>query len=174
MARTASHKWKIFLRWRDSRINSFSGNWYSFAPARVRTTRCSPSSNSSATTISAISALISLARSAEIAQRRQSRSVAERRAGRCRPALRVMPYRHLCGHESGGARRRPAGGISGEGAARLQIKRSIRRRHGGDGGSRLPLERGRNHRVVALSRPPQAGFTLKKRALRARLSVTWA
>ena len=55
---------------------------------------------------------------------RQSGSVEEGRAGRRRPPLRLMPYRQLCRHQGGRPRRRPARGISGQGAARLQIRRA--------------------------------------------------
>ena len=44
--------------------------------------------------------------------RRQSRSIQERRAGRRGTALRVMPYRFICGNQSRGPPRRPARGIS--------------------------------------------------------------
>ena len=41
----------------------------------------------------------------------------EGQAGRCRTALRVMPYRQLRRHQGGGARRGSARGISDQGAA---------------------------------------------------------
>ena len=49
------------------------------------------------------------------------------------------------------ARRRPARGISGQGAARLQIGRTGRRRRGGDGGCRIPLseEEIRRSRIIS-------------------------
>ena len=84
--------------------------------------------------------------------RRRSGSVQEGRAGRRRAALRVMPHRQLRRHQGGRPRRRPARGISAQGAARLQVRRAIRRRHGGDGGCRLSPERRRNRSAGALSR----------------------
>jgi DNA-binding transcriptional LysR family regulator len=48
-------------------------------------------------------------------------------------------------------RRRPARGLPGQGATRLQVKRASRRRRGRDGGCRLFPERGGNHRTGALS-----------------------
>ena len=47
---------------------------------------------------------------------------------------------------------RPAPGLSVEGAARLQIRRAIRRRHGGDGECRVFPQRRRNRSAGALSR----------------------
>ena len=58
-ATTAFRKWRTFPRSRASPISSFSGSWFSFAPARARTSRCSRSSSRSTMTISAISAPIS-------------------------------------------------------------------------------------------------------------------
>src|SRR6185295_9031640 len=52
----------------------------------------------------------------------------------------------------GRPRRRPARGISREGAAGLQIGRPGRRGHGGDGRYRLPSQRGRDRGARALSR----------------------
>ena len=74
------------------------------------------------------------------------------RAGRRRTALRLVPHRYLRRHQGGGPHRRPARGISGQGAARLQVRRAIRRRHGGDGRRRLSPQRRRDHRAGALSR----------------------
>ena len=68
------------------------------------------------------------------------------------PALRVMPHRQLRRNQGRRAPRRPARGISGQGAARLQIGRAVRRRRGGDGRCRLSPERRGNHRARALSR----------------------
>ena len=82
--------------------------------------------------------------------RRQSRSIPQRRRGRRGPALRVMPYRHVCGHKGGCPPRRPARGLPAQGAARLQVGRAVRRRHGGDGGGRLSPERRGNHRARPL------------------------
>ena len=84
--------------------------------------------------------------------RRQSRSVEERRAGGRGAALRLVPRRYICGNQGRRPHRRPARGISGQGAARLQIGRAIRRRRGGDGRCRLSAERGGDHRARALSR----------------------
>ncbi len=67
------------------------------------------------------------------------------------PALRLMPHRQLRRHQGGRPRRRPARGISGEGAARLQIGRAVRRRPGGDGRCRLSPERRRDRSARALS-----------------------
>ena len=83
--------------------------------------------------------------------RRRSRSVEEGRAGRRRPPLRLMPYRFLCRDQSRRPRRRPARGVSGQGAARLQVRRARRRRHGGDGRCRLSAARGRDRSAGALS-----------------------
>jgi cytochrome c553 len=66
-------------------------------------------------------------------------------------ALRLMPHRQLRRHQGGGPRRRPAPGISVEGAARLQIRRAIRRRPGRDGRCRLSPQRGRDRSAGALS-----------------------
>ena len=135
-----------------SPTSSSSGNWCSSAPAPARTSRCSRSSNSSTTTTSAISAPIS--RSSRRRRRRagrQSGSVEEGRAGGRRPALRLMPYRQLRRHQGGRPHRRPARGISVQGAARLQIGRAVRRRPGGDGRCRLSPERRRDRSARALS-----------------------
>ena len=72
--------------------------------------------------------------------------------GRRGPALRLVPHRQLCRRQSGPPRGRPAPGLSGEGAARLQIRRAIRRRHGGDGECRLLPQRRGNRGAGALSR----------------------
>ncbi len=60
--------------------------------------------------------------------------------------------RYLRRHQGGRPRRRPARGISRQGAARLQIGRARRRRDGGDGGCRLSPQRGRDRGARALSR----------------------
>ena len=64
----------------------------------------------------------------------------------------VMSHRYLRRHQGGRPHRRPARGISREGAAGLQIGRAGRRRHGGDGGCRLSPQRGRDRGARALSR----------------------
>ena len=56
------------------------------------------------------------------------------------------------GTKGGRPRRRPARGLSREGAAGLQIGRAVRRRHGGDGGCRVSPQRGRDRGARALSR----------------------
>ena len=63
----------------------------------------------------------------------------------------VVPYRFICRNQGGCPPCRPARGISGQGAARLQIGRAIRRRRRGDGGCRLSPQRRGNHRARALS-----------------------
>ena len=77
---------------------------------------------------------------------------AQGRAGRRGPALRLVPYRQLCRRQSGPPRCRPAPGLSVEGAARLQVRRAIRRRHGGDGECRVFPQRRGNRGAGALSR----------------------
>src|SRR5882762_906487 len=62
-----------------------------------------------------------------------------------------MPRRYIRRNESGGASCRPARGIRGQGAARLQVKRASRWRRCGDGGCRLFPERRGNRRTRALS-----------------------
>ncbi len=83
---------------------------------------------------------------------RQSRSVAkgaQAAAGRRCASCHGDTLRR---HQGRRPPRRPARGISGQGAARLQIGRAIRRRRRGDGGCRLSPERRRNRRAGALSR----------------------
>src|SRR5258708_11653029 len=75
--------------------------------------------------------------------RRQSVVMQEGSRGGRRTALCVMPRRYIRGNEGGGASCRPARGIRGQGAARLQVKRASRWRRGGDGGCRrFPERRG--------------------------------
>ena len=82
---------------------------------------------------------------------RQSGSVGEGQAGRGRAPLRLLPHRQFRRHQGGRAPRRPARGISVEGAARLQIRPARRRRPGRDGRRRLSPERRRDRSARALS-----------------------
>ena len=63
-----------------------------------------------------------------------------------------LPYRQLRRNEGGRAARRPARGISGQGAARLQNRRADRRRRSRDDGCRLSPQRRGNPGVGALPR----------------------
>ncbi len=94
--------------------------------------------------------------------RRQSRFIQEGCRGGRRTALCVMPRRYIRGNEGGGASCRPARGIRGQGAARLQVKRASRWRRGGDGGCRRFPERRGNCRTRALS-GTSLGFTFPQR-----------
>ena len=146
-ARAVFRRWRTCPRSRLSPISSFNGSSCSSAPAPARTSRCSPSSSSSTTRTSATSAPIT----PRFRRPRQPSPTTIRifqkgRAGGRRPALRVMSHRYLRRHQGRRPRRRPARGIPREGAAGLQIGRAGRRRHGGDGGCRIPHERGRESR----------------------------
>ena len=77
--------------------------------------------------------------------------ICRKRAGGGRPALRLMPHRQLRRHQGGRPRRRPARRISSKSAARLQIRRALRRRSSRDGGCRLSPERRGDHGARALS-----------------------
>ncbi len=55
--------------------------------------------------------------------RRQSGFIQQGCAGCRGTPLRLMPYRYICGNQSRCPHRRPARGISGQGAARLQVGR---------------------------------------------------
>ena len=76
----------------------------------------------------------------------------EGRTGGGGAALRVLPYRLFRRHQGRGTARRPARGISGQGAARLQIGRADRWRRRRDDGCRLSPQRRGNPGARALSR----------------------
>ncbi len=65
--------------------------------------------------------------------------------GRCencrRAPLHIVSHRHLRWHQGHSAHRPPAGGLSAQGADRLQIRRPLRWRHGCDGRRRLSPDR---------------------------------
>jgi cytochrome c553 len=61
------------------------------------------------------------------------RFIHEGRTGCRGTALRFVPRRQLRRNESGRPHRWPTRGIPAQGAARLQVRRAIRRRHGSDG-----------------------------------------
>ena len=78
-----------------------------------------------------------------------SKKGAQAAVGRRCASCHTDTYRR---HQGRRPHRRPARGISGQGAARLQIGRAIRRRHGGDGGCRLSPQRRGDRSAGALSR----------------------
>jgi glucose/arabinose dehydrogenase len=152
-ARAAFRRWRTFPRSRPSPICSFSGSSCSFAPAPARTSRCSRSSSSSTMRTSATSAPIT----PRCRRRRRPSPTTirtfQRRARRRRSAgAALMSHGYLRRHQGGRPHRRPARGISREGAGGLQIGRAGRRRDGGDGGCRLSPQRGRDRGALALSR----------------------
>ncbi|MHC2330181.1 hypothetical protein ACVI3S_008201 [Bradyrhizobium diazoefficiens] len=118
--------------------------------------------------------LLLAARAAEGAGRPGSRSVEERHTSRGRSPLCLMPHGHLRGHQGRRAPRRPARGISREGAARLQGRPARRRRRRRDGRCRLRDERRRDYGGRALSGAfavaPHSAVIPDKRAPSARRS----
>ena len=153
MAKAVFRGPRTFPRSPASPTSSFSGNWCSFAPAPARTTQMQPIieqlDNDDIRNLGAYFASLPPPRPKPDDNPDLSRKGAQAAAGR----------RCASCHTDNYAGTKAIARVAGqrqeylvEGAARLQVRRAIRRRHGGDGECRLFPQRGGNRGAGALSR----------------------